>query len=58
MWDSGRGKGFALTRSWREALRRRIINYSPSLADKLARSTSMHAVQEIAAEIIEVILGR
>lgn len=33
------------------------MEQSPSLADKLARSTSMHTVEEIAAEIAEVIRG-
>jgi len=32
-----------------------LIKYSPSLSDKVARSTATHTVEEIAAEIIEVI---
>jgi hypothetical protein len=34
-----------------------VIEYSPSLADKLARHTTTHTVEEIAAEIAEVIRG-
>ncbi|MEW5980100.1 MAG: DUF1883 domain-containing protein [Acidobacteriota bacterium] len=34
-----------------------VVRYSPSLADKLARNTSMHTVEEIAAEIVSVIRG-
>ena len=31
------------------------MNYSASLADRVARNTSMHTVEEIAAEIVDVI---
>jgi hypothetical protein len=34
-----------------------LINYSPSLADKVARSTGTHIVEEIAKEIIDVVHG-
>ena len=34
-----------------------IIDYSPSLADKLARNTSTHTVEEIAEEIVTLING-
>jgi hypothetical protein len=42
---------------WHEITKQELIAYSPSLADKLARSTGTHTVEEIAAEIIEVIEG-
>lgn len=42
---------------WHEITKQEVIDYSPSLADKLARSTGTHTVEEIAAEIIEVVLG-
>lgn len=42
---------------WHEITKQELINYSPSLADKVARSTSTHTVQEIAREIIELICG-
>jgi phosphoribosylaminoimidazole carboxylase (NCAIR synthetase) len=35
--------------------KREVIEYSLSLADKLAGSTTTHTVEEIAAEIAEVI---
>jgi len=38
-----------------EITKQELINYSPSLADKVARSTGTHTVEEIATEIIEVI---
>lgn len=40
---------------WHNISKQEVIRYSPSLADKLARSTSTHTVEEIAAEIVEVI---
>jgi hypothetical protein len=40
---------------WHEITKQELISYSPSLADKVARSTGTHTVQEIAAEIIGVI---
>lgn len=40
---------------WHDITKKQVIDYSPSLADKLARSTGTHTVEEIAAEIIEVI---
>lgn len=40
---------------WHNISKQEVIEYSPSLADKLARSTSTHTVEEIAAEIAEVI---
>lgn len=43
---------------WHELTKQQVIDYSPSLADKLARSTGMHTIQEIADEIIDVISSR
>ena len=40
---------------WHNISKQEVINYSPSLADKLARNTAMHTVEEIAKEIGEVI---
>jgi len=40
---------------WHKVSRQDVINHSPSLANKLARSTSVHTVEEIAAEIVEAI---
>ena len=42
---------------WHDITKQEVVNYSPSLADKLARSTGTHTVDEIAQEIIEVITG-
>jgi hypothetical protein len=42
---------------WHEVTKKQVIEYSPSLADKLARNTATHTVEEIAAEIAEVIRG-
>ena len=42
---------------WHEITKREVIEYSPSLADKLARNTATHTVEEIASEIAGVILG-
>jgi hypothetical protein len=40
---------------WHNITKQELIDYSPSLADKVARSTTTHTIQEIAGEIIEVI---
>ncbi|MBI3443825.1 MAG: DUF1883 domain-containing protein [Magnetospirillum sp.] len=40
---------------WHNVTKKQVIEYSPSLADRLARNTSTHTVEEIAAEIAEVI---
>lgn len=40
---------------WHNITKAEVIDYSPSLADKLARNTATHTVEEIAEEIIEVI---
>jgi hypothetical protein len=41
---------------WHEVTKQEVIDYSPSLADKLARSTGSHTIAEIAEEIMEVIV--
>ena len=40
---------------WHDVTKQQVMDFSPSLADKLARSTATHTVAEIAAEIAEVI---
>ncbi|CAG1016020.1 hypothetical protein ANAEL_05442 [Anaerolineales bacterium] len=42
---------------WHEITKQELIDYSPSLADKVARSTGTHTIEEIAKEIIAVIRG-
>jgi len=42
---------------WHNVTKREVVEYSASLADKVARSTSTHTVEEIAAEIANVING-
>ena len=43
---------------WHNVTKREVINYSPSLADKLARSTTDFTVEEIADEIADLINER
>ena len=43
---------------WHDITKQELIRFSPSLADKLARSTGTHTVEEIATEIIDVINSR
>lgn len=40
---------------WHNITKKEVVEYSPSLADKLARNTATYTVEEIAAEIAEVI---
>ena len=40
---------------WHDVTKREVMNYSSSLADRVARSTATHTVEEIAAEIVDVI---
>jgi hypothetical protein len=40
---------------WHNITKKEVIDFSPSLADKLARNTSTYTVEEIATEIAEVI---
>ena len=42
---------------WHNITKQEIVDFSPSLADRLARSTSTHTVEEIADEIVAVISG-
>ncbi len=43
---------------WHNISKQEVIDFSPSLADKVARSTATHTVAEIAAEIAELIHSR
>ena len=43
---------------WHNVTKREVINYSPSLADKIARSTTDFTVEEIADEISDLIRER
>ncbi len=40
---------------WHNITKQQVIDFSPSLADKVARSTTSHTIQEIAAEIADVL---
>ena len=40
---------------WHDITKQEVIDYSPSLADKLARNTAISTIEEIAAEINEVV---
>lgn len=40
---------------WHDITKQEVIDYSPSLADKVARNTSQETVEEIATEIAEMI---
>ncbi len=42
---------------WHNVTKKEIMDFSPSLADKVARSTSTHTVEDIASEIISLIKG-
>ena len=42
---------------WHEITKQEVIDYSPSLADKVARSTGQQTVKEIADEIAEMVLS-
>ena len=42
---------------WHDITKQEVIDYSPSLADKVARHTSQENVEEIAEEIAEMILA-
>jgi len=42
---------------WHNITKQEVVDYSPSLADKLARNTATHTIDEIANEIAEVILN-
>ncbi|MBT1704448.1 hypothetical protein [Chryseosolibacter indicus] len=40
---------------WHNITKKEVIDFPPSLADKLVRNTSAYTVEEIANEIAEVI---
>lgn len=40
---------------WHNITKQEVVDFSPSLADKVARSTATHTVQEIAVEIAELL---
>lgn len=42
---------------WHNITKQEVIDFSPSLADKVARSTATHTVEEIAQEIAELLAG-
>lgn len=42
---------------WHGLTKDEVVSYSPSLADKVARNTTTQTVEEIAEEIVEVVLG-
>ena len=43
---------------WHNISKQEVVAYSPSLADKVARSTATHTVKEIAKEIAELIASK
>lgn len=43
---------------WHNITKQEVIDYSPSLADKVARNTAVYTIEEIAKEIAEVINER
>ena len=40
---------------WHNITKQEVMDYSPSLADKVARNTAVNTVEEIAEEICELI---
>ena len=40
---------------WHNITKQQVIDFSPSLADKVARSTATHTTDEIAYEIADLI---
>lgn len=43
---------------WHNITKQEVVDFSPSLADKVARSTATHTVQEIAVEIADLLQSR
>ncbi|WCM94834.1 DUF1883 domain-containing protein [Acidovorax sp. NCPPB 2350] len=43
---------------WHNITKQQVIDFSPSLADKVARSTATHTIDEIAIEIAELLESR
>ncbi|MPN40318.1 hypothetical protein SDC9_187854 [bioreactor metagenome] len=42
---------------WHDITKKEVIEYSPSLADKVARNTATNMIEEIADEIADLIQG-
>lgn len=42
---------------WHNITKKEVVDYSPSLADKVARNTAVNTVEEIAEEIASLIQG-
>ena len=40
---------------WHEITKQQVVDFSPSLADKVARSSATHTIEEMASEIAELI---
>ncbi|NEQ50925.1 MAG: DUF1883 domain-containing protein [Leptolyngbya sp. SIO3F4] len=43
---------------WHNITKQQVVDFSPSLADKVARSTATHTIDEIACEIAELIASK
>lgn len=43
---------------WHNITKQEVMDFSPSIADKVARSTAIHTIEEIAAEIAELIRSK
>ncbi|WP_440905402.1 DUF1883 domain-containing protein [Catenovulum sp. SX2] len=43
---------------WHNITKQQVMDFSPSIADKVARSTATHTIEEIAAEIAELIRSK
>lgn len=43
---------------WHNITKQQVVDFSPSIADKVARSTATHTIDEIAIEIAELIVSR
>ncbi|MCC4860129.1 molecular chaperone Tir [Vibrio lentus] len=43
---------------WHEITKQQVVDFSPSIADKVARSTATHTIEEIAKEIAELIKSK
>jgi hypothetical protein len=43
---------------WHNITKQQVVDFSPSLADKIARSTATHTIDEIASEIAELLQSR
>jgi len=43
---------------WHEITKQQVVDFSPSIADKVARSTATHTIEEIAIEIADLIKSK